>query len=168
MKMLVWFLALVVLLGIFVPMTPNSVQANGRASSFCDRIGARKYDFCGEYSYGMSSSRLEIRGLPGKWNATKRRTEYRISSARSLRVAVSSSCCMLFSVWGNKKSWTFSGSDTVKSVKLPRGTYSMCFNDMIRNCGGESWHWGTVWSYYYVPDSELLSQYGRAVTLIVY
>lgn len=143
-------------------------DAHERAMSFCERIGYKKYDFCGEYSYGIPSGSLEIRGLPSSWNATKRRTEYRLSAARSLRVAVSNACCMNLRIWGNKKSWVFHGSSTIKTVRIPRGTYSMCFNDMINSCGSNSWSWGFSWYYYYVPDSNLLSRYNKPVTLIVY
>jgi hypothetical protein len=168
MQRTIWAFFVSVFVLTCLPLTLTSVRADAKASSYCDRIGWRKYDFCGEYSYGFPSGSLEIRGLPGTWNRTKRRTEYRMSATRSLRVAVSGACCMSLRVWGNKRSWLFTSTSGVKSVKIPRGTYSICFNDFINNCGSNSWHMGVSWFYYNVPDSELLSRYGKANILIVY
>jgi len=70
----------------------------------------------------------------------KRRTQYRMSATRSLRVAVSWACCMSLRIWGNKRSWLFASITGIKSVKIPRGTYSLCFNDFISDCGSNRWH----------------------------
>lgn len=90
--------------------------------TFCERNSAKKWHFCGYHvPYAYAEGRA-------------RSTTFKANTP--IRILVDG-YFMEFRIANSRRSWTFSSKSTMQTVRLPKGTYSVCFNDAtMYDCGG--------------------------------